>query len=154
MQVLDGKERDVAQHWLGVAVNEALKSRCEQSQRGVIIVQNNVLIGRGCNNPPLEMACVPETCYKICAQYCVHAEQNAILNAADSHQLSGATMYHVRVKNHVVMPSKEPCCVECSKLVLQSGIAEFVMKTEQGVCRYAAQEFHELSLTYLVKHKS
>ena len=153
VRYLEGDERKKAQHWLDDAVQEALKSRCEKSKRGVIIVKNNFVLGRGCNNPPADMPCVPDVCKPVCGRYCVHAEQNAIIDALNKgFYLKDSQMYHVRMKEGVVVDSREPCCIDCSKLVLQLGIAEFVMKTEVGMCAYGAQEFHDASLAYVLRN--
>ena len=150
MRYLEGSEASEAQYFIDEAVKEALKSRCDKSNRGVVLVKDSAIIGRGSNNPPLAIQCIPDYCRQICSQYCVHAEQNALFDALKKgYDVAGSRMYHIKVKDGEVKDSKKPCCVECSKMVLASGIGEFVLKLEQGLCVYGAQEFHDLSLKSL-----
>lgn len=150
MRFLQGEEVAEADRCIDLAVQEALKSRCSKSKRGVVISKEGDIIGRGANNPPLDMQCKPDYCYQICNQYTVHGEQNAILDALrNGHELSGSRMYHIKVKEGEVRTSGQPSCVQCSKLVMQSGIAEFVLKHDEGYGLYDAREFHELSLKSL-----
>lgn len=152
MRVLSGKEAEEAQHYIDEAVKEAVKSPCKHSKRGVVIVKTGVVIGRGYNNPPGEMQCNPEFCEPICAQYCVHAEENALLSALRmGYDPQGARMYHIKAVDGRAQDALGPSCVECSKLVLQTGVREFVLKQEQGLVCYEAAEFHRLSLECLMK---
>ena len=150
MRYLQGEEIAKAEKYMAEAVQEALKSRCNKSKRGVVIVKDGQIIGRGQNNPPLDIECKPSYCGPICGKYCVHGEQKAILDAlGNGRGLEGSRMYHIKVKEGRAVNSGQPSCVDCSKLILEARIAEFVLKHDKGYGLYGAREFHELSLKHL-----
>ena len=154
MRYLEGKEIIEANKYIEEAIKEAEKSLCNKSKRGIIIVKNDIIIGRGFNNPPLDLLCEPEYCYPICNQYCIHAEENAIFDALmNNYDLNGSRMYHIKIKEGEVRTSGMPSCVNCSKKILHLGIAEFVLKHDVGYRVYSAREFHELSLESLSERK-
>src|SRR3989344_5912176 len=104
MRYLKGLEEEMAQHWIKLAAEEAKNSRCSKSNRGVVIVKDDItLLGKGTNNPPGKVECLTERCYEICNEYAVHAEQNAIIEALrNGKNIEGSRMYHVKVKNDVI----------------------------------------------------
>ncbi|MBN2203103.1 MAG: hypothetical protein JW700_02885 [Candidatus Aenigmarchaeota archaeon] len=147
MRLLEGEERKEAQHFLEIAANVAKNSTCRKSQRGVIIVKNGKIVGKGNNNTTIEKLCdypcalereirEPNLCPV------VHAEEYAILNT-ERCDLEGSRMYHIKVKDGKIKPSGEPSCTRCSPFVLASGISEFVLLHEEGPTVYTAQEFNE-----------
>ena len=151
MRYLQGKEIDEAEIYMKAAILETEKSVCSKSKRGVVIVKKmfdeNIIVGRGYNNPVLGRICYPEHCYNICNQYCAHAEQNAIFNALfNIHTLKNSRLYHIKVKNGEVKNSGKPSCIECSKLILKVGIEDIVLKHDEGYGLYSAEEFYDLSL--------
>jgi len=156
MRYLKGLEEETAQHWIKLAAEETKNSRCSKSNRGVVIVKDDItLLGKGTNNPPGKVECLTERCYEICNEYAVHAEQNAIIEALrNGKNIEGTRMYHVKVKNDEIKYSGGPSCVQCSKLVLETGIKNFVLKHRGGYGLYEAEEFHELSLQTLEAKKS
>ena len=149
MRVLS--EREVAQRksFVDAAISQALASPCEKSKRGVVIVKYTRIIAEGYNGPPPGFDCEKEVCYDQCATYAMHAEQRAISHAYKSgnQSLEGTVMYHVRVKGaEVDTVTDGPSCVDCSKWVLEAGIAEFVLREREGYVEYSAMEFHKASL--------
>lgn len=84
----------------------------------------------------------------LCRKTAVHAEQDAIL-AAGSGCLN-ASMLHVKVVDGQLVASGEPSCVECSKLILRSGIKFMWLFHETGWKEYTADEFHKFSLQSVV----
>jgi len=147
MRYLQWREILEADVYFKECEQEARKSRCQKSQRGVVIVKGEDILGRACNNPPLELRCEPEKCHDICNEYCIHAEDRAIHGAhAQGLDLKGSRLYHIKIKEGEVKPSRNPSCPNCSKWILESGIAEVVLKHEIGHGLYDAKEFHELSL--------
>lgn len=150
MKSLTGDDFKFAVSFLRMAEEQAKTSRCQKSQRGVVIVRENKVLGFGANNPPLDIACVKEICYNICRHYAVHAEQNAILDALKKgNDLEGSIMYHEKVKGGrirtVLGPSKKSC-LQCSKLILQREIKNYVLRQDEGIIVYNTREFYELTL--------
>ncbi|MEK6955772.1 MAG: hypothetical protein AABW52_03870 [Nanoarchaeota archaeon] len=157
MRYLEGKEKEEAEHWIKFAAEQARDSRCSKSNRGVVIVKDRFLIGKGTNNPPGNLECATERCYPICNEYTIHAEQNAITDAmrnGDYQRLEGSRMYHVKARLGYIENSGGPSCVQCSKQVLESKIGDFVLKPREGYGLYEAGEFHELSLQTLEAKKA
>lgn len=146
-ELLKGKALEDAIRYTQIAVCEAANAACAKDTRGVIIVKDDLVIGRGANHPPKPFVCSPDYCKDICRTYAVHAELNAILDAyKNGHDLRGAQMYHANVKDGVLVDSRKPRCADCSKHVLTVGIERFILKHAEGYTSYGAEEFHRLSL--------
>ncbi|MBR3444157.1 MAG: dCMP deaminase family protein [Bacteroidaceae bacterium] len=93
----------------------AENSYCQRRKVGALIVKNKMIISDGYNGTPsgFENVCEENNVTK---PYVLHAEANAITKIARSHNSSdGATLY----------VTASPC-LECSKLIIQSGIKRVV----------------------------
>ena len=108
--------------WVDEAVRVAMKSPC-LSKRGVVISsKDGRLISTGFNHQPFPFECDgSERCKKNCGKTAIHAEQAAILRAAEP--VAGGWMLHVKAKDGKPCASGSPSCLECSKLILVSGIS-------------------------------
>ena len=108
--------------WVDEAVSVAMQSPC-MSKRGVVISsEEGELISTGFNNQPPPFICTgDDRCKKKCGKTAIHAEQSAILAAR--RDLRDAWMLHVKAKDGKPCASMAPSCLECSKLILASGIA-------------------------------
>jgi len=115
----------------------ATMATCNQAKCGsVIVAKDGRIIGRGYNGPPLgdesqrmcDVELHPKDKPDSDRTCCVHAEWNAILDALKNHGdlVEGSTLYFMRVnpKGEKTGAGK-PWCTVCSRLALQSGIAEF-----------------------------
>ena len=160
MITIEGKELEMAMLYFNKAAEIARKnSRCLKSKRGVVIVDDGEIIGEGYNSPPREkdicVHCMRDY-FKNCTSTtepcrAIHAEERAILDAFKKQKnLEGSVMYHVKVKNDVIVPSTIPSCTICSKLVEELDIS-FVMLTKEGVFQYLSEEFNQLSFEYAWK---
>jgi deoxycytidylate deaminase len=179
---------------IAAAESAAALSPCQKSKRGAVFYRtletdSNSELGlvieyveqtfaQGWNGPPWiwdgdeplsELACDgTEACRRDCAKRCVHAEQRAILALISTLKESPSALRMVHVKigdDGRAVPGKRPCCAECSKLILDSGIGGIwlyesaagtwvkngrLSDESPGVWRYyAAQEFHETTMTNL-----
>lgn len=91
-------------------------SYCKRRRVGALIVKDKMIISDGFNGTPegFENECEDEN--NITKAYVLHAEANAITKVAKSGNNSmGATLY----------VTTSPC-IECSKLIIQSGIKRVV----------------------------
>lgn len=91
-------------------------SYCERRKVGALLVKDQMIISDGYNGTPsgFENHCEDENNTSL--PYVLHAEANAITKVARSHNSSdGATLY----------VTTSPC-MECSKLIIQSGIRRVV----------------------------
>ncbi|MBP5382639.1 MAG: dCMP deaminase family protein [Bacteroidales bacterium] len=107
------------QRYLEMAEIWAKNSYCKRRQVGALLVKNNMIISDGYNGTPsgFENVCEENGVTK---PYVLHAEANAISKVAKSGNSSeGATLY----------VTASPC-IECAKLIIQSGIKRVVYKDE------------------------
>lgn len=94
----------------------AENSYCRRRQVGAIIVKDKMIISDGYNGTPVGFENVCEDENGITKPYVLHAEANAITKVARSNNSSdGSTLY----------VTASPC-LECSKLIIQSGIKRVV----------------------------
>ena len=101
----------------------ARNSYCKRRQVGALIVKDRMIISDGYNGTPsgFENICEDET--GSTKQYVLHAEANAITKVAKSNNSSeGATLYVT-----------DSPCMECSKLIIQSGIKRVVYAREYRI---------------------
>ena len=107
------------QRYLEMAEIWAKNSYCKRRQVGALLVKDNMIISDGYNGTPsgFENVCEENGVTK---PYVLHAEANAISKIAKSGNSSmGATLY----------VTASPC-IECAKLIIQSGIKRVVYKDE------------------------
>jgi len=159
MEVLKGELEKEALLFIEQAASIAKAATCERSKCGSVIVKEGRVIGAGFNTPPMELES-QRRCFVEKAAYdkkvtdktcCVHAEQRAIVDAlqVNSNELSGSRLYFVRLDGDGNKSyAGKPYCTICSKLALDSGIAEFVLRHKEGVCVYTTEEYNDLSFLY------
>jgi dCMP deaminase len=93
----------------------AQESYCKRLQVGALIVKDGNIISFGYNGTPSGF---PNICEEdnVTLPIVLHAESNAITKACKSPiSTEGSTIY-----------CTHSCCVECAKLIIQSGINRFV----------------------------
>lgn len=94
----------------------AENSYCERRKVGAIVVKDKMIISDGYNGTPEGFENVCEDSNQITKPYVLHAEANAITKLTrSSNNSEGATLY----------VTASPC-IECSKLIIQSGIKRVV----------------------------
>jgi len=132
------------EYYLGIAEKVCKRSTCLRRQYGAIIVKNDTIVSTGYNGPVrgglncFEVGCIKDelnaphgSAYEFCPA--VHAEENAIINAARSGvSVVGGTMYiygEDRRSGKIVaaMP-----CERCKRAIINAGIKEVVIKKEDG----------------------
>ncbi len=110
------KQNILDRRYLRMARIWAENSYCKRRQVGAIIVKNQMIISDGYNGTPAGFENICEDADNITKPYVLHAEANAITKIARSGNSSdGATMYI----------TASPC-IECAKLIIQSGIVRVV----------------------------
>lgn len=112
-QLLDIRYMKMACIW-------ATNSYCTRRQVGALIVKDKMIISDGYNGTPTGFPNVCENKEGNTFSYVLHAEANAITKVAKStNNCDGATIY----------VTTSPC-IECAKLIIQSGIKRVVYKDE------------------------
>ena len=97
--------------YLDLALRISKESYCKRLQVGAVIVKDGNIISFGYNGTPSGL---PNVCEEndVTLPTVLHAESNAITKACKSPiSTEGATIYMTH-----------SCCVECAKLIVQSGI--------------------------------
>lgn len=108
------------QRYLEMAAIWARNSYCKRRQVGALIVKDRMIISDGYNGTPSGFENVCEDENGVTKPYVLHAEANAITKVSKSGNSSdGATLY----------VTASPC-VECAKLIIQSGIKRVVYSDE------------------------
>jgi deoxycytidylate deaminase len=159
MKILTGEKADIAAGHMMQAARIAADATCKRRLCGSIIVSHDVVIGRGFNSPPQDQEnqrrCdVRKDSYflkvsdKTC---CIHAEQRAILDALRHHpdEIVGSRLYFTSLDDSgTIKRSAKPYCTLCSKLALDTGVAEFVLWHDEGISVYDTDEYNDLSYRY------
>ena len=113
---MDNKQHHIDCRYLRMARIWAENSYCTRRQVGAIIVNDSMIISDGFNGTPSGFENICEDSDGVTKPYVLHAEANAITKVARSNNSSqGATLY----------VTASPC-LECSKLIIQSGIKRVV----------------------------
>jgi dCMP deaminase len=91
-------------------------SYCQRRKVGALLVKDKMIISDGYNGTPSGFENICEDENNVTKPYVLHAEANAITKVARSNNSSnGATLY----------VTSSPC-IECAKLIIQSGIKRVV----------------------------
>ncbi|MFW5655974.1 MAG: deoxycytidylate deaminase [Bacteroidota bacterium] len=110
------KQRQFDLRYLKMARIWAQNSYCVRRQVGALIVKEKMIISDGYNGTPAGFENICEDENNKTKPYVLHAEANAITKVAKSNNSSeNATLY----------VTCSPC-MECSKLIIQSGIRRVV----------------------------
>lgn len=116
----EDKQHKFDKHYLEMAAIWAKNSYCKRRQVGALLVKNRMIISDGFNGTPsgFENECENED--NTTKAYVLHAEANAITKVAKSGNSSeDATLYITTAP-----------CIECAKLIIQSGIKRVVYSEE------------------------
>ena len=110
------KQFTLDKRYIRMASIWAENSYCTRRQVGALIVKDKMIISDGYNGTPSGFENICEDNTGVTKPYVLHAEANAITKIARSGNSSdGATMY----------VTASPC-IECAKLIIQSGIKRVV----------------------------
>jgi dCMP deaminase len=110
-EIFDRRYIEMAEIW-------AENSYCIRKKVGALIVKDKMIISDGYNGTPSGFENICEEDNGTTKQYVLHAEANAITKVAkSSNNCEEATLY----------VTTSPC-LECSKLIIQSGIKKVVFK--------------------------
>jgi dCMP deaminase len=140
---------------MGIAKLTAERSTCLRRKVGAVIVQDKQIVATGYNGAPKGIAhcdekggCLREKRgvpsgerHELCRA--LHAEQNAIIQAATSGQsIEGATIYI----------TNQPCAI-CAKMIINSGIRK-ILVNEGYPDEFAVEILDEAGLKVVTLNKS
>jgi len=147
------------EYYLDIARQVAKRGTCLSAEGGAIIVKDDQIISTGYIGAPRKTKdCIEKGyClrrklkipsghrYEICSS--VHAEQNAIVNAARSgvSLLNGDMFFYVAKKTaEGVKPANAYPCYICKKIIINAGIKRFISNQEDGRFKiYDVQKWSE-----------
>ena len=107
--LLDKRYLRMAQIW-------AENSYCVRRKVGALVVKDKMIISDGYNGTPSGFENICEDDNNVTKPYVLHAEANAITKLARSNNNSEGSTVYVTAST----------CLECSKLIIQSGIRRVV----------------------------
>ncbi|MDB4984240.1 MAG: deoxycytidylate deaminase [Patescibacteria group bacterium] len=159
MRILEGSDLAQAHKYFESVAKIAMKALCKRDKCGAVIVSNGMIIGEGYNAPPndniVDAKCTceyPEHLKKPKSDRtcCMHAEWRAILDSLKKgNDLKGSVLYFGRIDDQGnLLPSGEPYCTVCSRLALDTGIAEFVLEHSDNIVAYETKEYNEMSYEF------
>ena len=112
----DNKQTVLDLRYLRMARIWAESSYCVRRKVGALVVKDKMIISDGYNGTPSGFENVCEDDNNVTKPYVLHAEANAITKLArSSNNSDGSTLYVTAAP-----------CIECSKLIIQSGIKRVV----------------------------
>lgn len=159
MKYLYGIDEIRAMQYIDLASGIATQSTCLRKKCGSLVVKDGLIVGAGFNSPPGEIES-QRRCHlnkwdydkkvtdKTC---CVHAEQRAIINTLqkNSCKMVDSIIYVAKIdEREIIMPSGEPYCTICSKMVLDVGISRFVLLCNEGIREYNTEEYNDISFLF------
>lgn len=121
---------ELDENYLKIAKTRSELSKARRLKVGAVLVKGDFIISDGFNGTPSKMDnnCEDEIDGELVTKKIVlHAESNCLTKVAKSTMSSeGATLY-----------CTHSCCIECAKLIYQSGIVRFVYsedyRSDEGV---------------------
>jgi len=132
------------QYYLNIAKEVGKRATCFRLKGGAVIIKGDQIISTGYVGAPRKTKdclqrgeCLRDrlgikhgTRYEICRS--VHAEQNAIINAARSGvSLYGGTMYFYAENGKGEAVDAFPCYI-CKKMIINSGLEKLVCNSKEG----------------------
>lgn len=110
------KQKQFDKRYLKMAAIWAENSYCKRRKVGALIVKGKMIISDGYNGTPAGFENICEDENNKTKPYVLHAEANAMTKVAKSNNSS---------ENSTLYVTTSPC-MECSKLIIQSGIRRVV----------------------------
>ncbi len=117
------KQKQFDKRYLRMAKVWAENSYCERRKVGALIVKGKMIISDGYNGTPAGFENICEDENKKTKPYVLHAEANAITKVAKSNNSSDNSSLYVTTSP----------CMECSKLIIQSGIKRVVFSDKYRI---------------------
>ena len=118
------KQLELDKRYIRMASIWAENSYCQRRKVGALIVKDKMIISDGYNGTPSGFENVCEDTDGTTKPYVLHAEANAITKVARSNNSSEDSTLYVTASP----------CVECAKLIIQSGIRRVVFNDLYRLC--------------------
>lgn len=138
------KRPDWDHYFMDIAQVVAARANCSRRQVAAVIVKDHRIISTGYNGTPRGIKnCFEGGCprcdsdtpsgHDLASCVCSHAEENSIVQAA----------YHgISVKDSTLYTTFSPC-LQCAKMIINSGISEVVYHQEYSIAKQAFELLNE-----------
>ncbi|MHA1506997.1 MAG: deoxycytidylate deaminase [Candidatus Asgardarchaeia archaeon] len=142
------------EYYLNIAKAVSMRSTCLRRRFGAIIVKNDTIVSTGYNGPArgvvncTEVGCLKDElnapeygAYDLCPG--VHAEENAIINAARSGtSVKDGKLYIYGYYAKTGKPSASIPCDRCKRAIINAGIVEVITMDDKGrIIKYNVQDW-------------
>jgi dCMP deaminase len=148
------KRPEKIDYYLEIAGSVSRRSTCLRRRFGAVIVRDDQIISTGYVGAPRgtpncldlgrcareELKVPPGERYELCRS--VHAEMNAIINAARAGVtvLNGTLyLYGENVKDDTIAEAKP--CKMCKRMIINAGIKTVIVKTSEGKKMYSVEDW-------------
>ena len=162
MKRIEGDAFETIRPYFEAAAEVAKDATCLRAKCGSVIVKDSVIIGKGFNSPALDSEnqrlCNVEMDTELKPKYdktcCIHAEWRAVLDACktNAEKIGGSVLYFMRINEAgEFTDAGEPFCTVCSRLTMESGVAEFALYNDNGADIYSLDEYNLKSYEAYIK---
>jgi len=142
---MNTKRKSKDEYYLGIAREVSLRSACYRRSIGALIIRGDQIVSTGYAGAPRKTKsstehgfCLRDKLniphgqrYELCRS--VHAEQNAIINAARAGvSLFGGDMYIYGSIPEKGSPINAVPCFICKKMIINAGLVRVICSTEDG----------------------
>lgn len=152
---MESKRLNKERYYLGIAFAVSRRSTCLRRHLGAIIVKNDSIISTGYNGSArgtpncIENGCLKNqsnlphgSSYDSCRAGILHAEVNAIINAARNNGgTNGAIMYIAGGSVDGIKGLGALACKHCQKAIINAGIKKVVIATETGFKEFLVEDW-------------
>jgi len=143
-------------YYLNIAKEVTQRGTCLRRNHGAVIVKDDQIVSTGYTGAPrgTKNCCDIGSCpreeahippgerYELCKS--VHAEQNAVINAARSGvSVLGGTiyLYSENVKDHSINDAKP--CKMCKRVMINAGLKNIIARTKDGYIEQEISSFKD-----------
>jgi len=139
--------RDINKYFFDIAKVVALRSTCNRSLVGAIVVKNKNILATGYNGSSSGLEhCIDVGCELNEQGSCirtVHAEQNAIIQAAKN---------GVSINNAIMYVTLFPCYT-CAKIIINAGIKEIYVLKDYHSSQKSKEIFKKINIKFKIYEK-
>lgn len=129
------------------AIDLAYDSPCQKSKRGAVLFKGDVPVDGAFNGPPTGYECLGnQDCQDTCGKRCMHAEERLLVRSDYRWDFSEHDMLHVKIVDDQLVPSGDPSCWQCSRTMVDVGLAGMWLYHKDGWKRYEVRDFHDCTM--------
>ncbi|MCB0739052.1 MAG: cytidine/deoxycytidylate deaminase family protein [Bacteroidetes bacterium] len=123
-------------YFMNIAHNVATRSTCDRAHVGTVLVRDKRILSTGFNGSPSGLPHCDDAGHLLVNGHCVrtiHAEANAIIQSA---------LHGISTKGAICYVTHFPC-LNCTKMLINSGVTRIVFSFEYNVNENAIEFFND-----------